>query len=521
MSTLKRLVALTLSLLMLLPCLGGAAAAEQEPNPYVELLETMTIQEAYDEYVSLLNMYLNNDPETPVDIGLLSLAFDQVNWAYSFEFSLYTQVLALLEENNFADAMDWLLVLQISNEEFEAHLVSEEFRKAYFNILGTDVLAIYLEARRQEAAHNESSAGELYKQCLRFFDAKERYTSNRIDLDTLVDLVQQQIADGDYAKAVENAQRLIDSGHEKGQALYKVAYKKLQQAEAATPVPLCTNPVVPEVTDIPPVQVVTPVPSQSTASGGSLTVKSYYNKSNVSLSWDSVPGASEYRVYRARGVDGQYKQIVSITKTSYQDYDFVKGIFNGYYVEALSNGQVLKSSDRFTVYAAVETPTPKPTATPTPRPTATPKPTATPTPKPTATPTPKPTATPTPAPVWGAWSGWSTTAVSASSTRQVETKVEAEAVYGTKYTYSRWTYTNVNGGTSWSYTKYTDPSFYAGNGRWEYASAMSPFSKNGSTGGHQRYASSANPGSWFNETTSKVQTGTKNVTYYRYRDLQK
>ena len=513
MSTLKRLVALTLSLLMLLPCLGGAAAAEQEPNPYVELLETMTIQEAYDEYVSLLNMYLNNDPETPVDIGLLSLAFDQVNWAYSFEFSLYTQVLALLEENNFADAMDWLLVLQISNEEFEAHLVSEEFRKAYFNILGTDVLAIYLEARRQEAAHNESSAGELYKQCLRFFDAKERYTSNRIDLDTLVDLVQQQIADGDYAKAVENAQRLIDSGHEKGQALYKVAYKKLQQAEAATPVPLCTNPVVPETTDIPPAQVITPVPSQSTASSGFLTVKSYYNKSNISLSWDAVPGANEYRVYRARGVDGQYKQIASITKTSYQDYDFVKGIFNGYYVEALSNGQVLKTSDRFTVYAEVATPTPRPTATPTP------KPTATPTPKPTATPTPKPT--PTPAPVWGAWSGWSTTAVSASSTRQVETKVESVAVYGTKYSYNRWTYTNINGGTNWSYAYYVG-SFYAGNGRWEYASAMSPFPSAGSVDGQARYqGASGYSGYWYNPSTSQVQTGTKNVTYYRYRDLQK
>lgn len=507
MSTLKRLVALTLSLLMLLPCLGGAAAAEQEPNPYVELLENMTIQEAYDEYVSLLNMYLNNDPETPVDIELLSQAFDRVNWAYSFEFNLYTQVLSLLEEDNFVDAVDWLLALQISDEEFEAYLASDEFRADYFNILGTDVLAVYLEARRQEASHNESTAGDLYKQCLRFFDAKERYVSNRIDPDALADLVLQQIADGDYANAVANAQRLIASGHDKGQALHNVANQKLQQAEVAahaSPIPS---------TNVTPVPETAPVVEQPTGNVDSMTVKSNFNKSHISLSWDAVQGANEYRVYRARGVDGQYQQIATITKTNYQDYDFVKGIFNGYYVEALNGSQLLKVSEHFAVYAVVETPKPTPVPTP--------KPTAVPTPKPTAVPTPKPTATPTPVPVWGAWSGWSTTAVSASSTRQVETKVESVPVYGTKYTYNRWTYKSTDGKTWWSYVKYTGSSYVSGSGYWQYASSMSPFPSSGSVDGRTRYkGANGYSGYWYNQSTSQVQTGTNNITYYRYRDLQ-
>lgn len=529
MSALKRLVALALSLLML--GLGGGALGETPSVVnYSDFLDSMTPQQAYDEYVDLLNLYLNNDPESAVDIEKLYFAFARVDYAYSFEFSLYTKVLYHLEQEDFTEATNWLIVLQINSDEFEKHLASEDFRLRYFNILDTETLSTYIEARREEAAHNASAAAILYERCLKFFDSMDRYTNNRVNPDVLVSLVQQQIADGDYAKAVENAQRLLDMGHHKAQALYAVASSKLQEATEITAAPAATIFATPAATEAPVIPDPTPAPSQPAVSIGSLEVKSYYNTTNISLSWDAVPGADEYRVYRARGEDGQYKQIATIKKTSYQDPDFVKGIFNGYYVKALSNGQVLKESKRFTVYAAV------------------------------ATPTPKPTPTATPAPVWGAWSGWSTNKVTANSTTQVETqiqyrsrnisqqsvysdwsawsnwsttsasetnlqdvetKVEYEPIYKTvtTYSYSRWRYKKTTTGSwAYSYAKYTttpaNGGVYGGSGSWQYKDSTSPLSVDHYTDGRKVYA-----GIWYNEkkNTETVQDGSKEIVYYRTR----
>ena len=244
MSALKRLLSLALALLML--GLGGGALGETPPVVnYSDFLDSMTPQQAYDEYVDLLNLYLNNDPESAVDIEKLYSAFARVDYAYSFEFSLYTKVLYHLEQEDFTEATNWLIVLQINSDEFEKHLASEDFRLRYFNILDTETLSTYIEARREEAAHNASAAAILYERCLKFFDSMDRYTNNRVNPDVLVSLVQQQIADGDYAKAVENAQRLLDMGHHKAQALYAVASSKLQEFNTAVTVaPATTSPPI-------------------------------------------------------------------------------------------------------------------------------------------------------------------------------------------------------------------------------------------------------------------------------------
>ena len=122
---------------------------------------------------------------------------------------------------------------------------------------------------------------------------------------------------------------------------------------------------------------------------------------------------------------------------------------------------------------------------------------------------------PTTPPQWSAWTQWSTTPVSSSATRQVETKVETETYSIPVYHYSRWHYYNT-GYNKWyySYAEYTGSNYKPGTGNWEYMSSYEPLSKNGTADGHQRYENY-----WWNETVSYEQDSYE-VTYYRYRDLQ-
>ena len=116
---------------------------------------------------------------------------------------------------------------------------------------------------------------------------------------------------------------------------------------------------------------------------------------------------------------------------------------------------------------------------------------------------------------WGSWSSWSTNPVSASSTRQVETKVETEYYSVTVYHYSRWKYYNT-GHNQWyySYAQYTGSNYQAGTGEWQYKTTYEPLSTNGSADGHTRYADW-----WWNQTTGTEQKS-RQVTYYRYRDYK-
>ena len=108
----------------------------------------------------------------------------------------------------------------------------------------------------------------------------------------------------------------------------------------------------------------------------------------------------------------------------------------------------------------------------------------------------------------GSWSGWSTNAVSATNTRDVETKVEKENVYVTKYHYSRYKYWNTTY-NAWYYSWTT----YVGGGEWQYKITDSPLAFTKWVEGHKEYTDI-----WWNETTTQEVDGTKDVTYYRYRD---
>lgn len=227
---------------------------------------------------------------------------------------------------------------------------------------------------------------------------------------------------------------------------------------------------------------------------------------SVDLSWTCGTSGVTYEVQRKGGSSSSWTTLATISSKSYTDNSAKAGTKYTYRIVAQSASGTSNEISVTTLQNS--TPTPK-SVTPKP---VTPKPV---TPKPV---TPVPV---TPAPVtqppkaWGSWSSWSTNPVSASSTRQVETKVETEYYSVTVYHYSRWKYYNT-GHNQWyySYAQYTGSNYKSGSGEWQYKTTYEPLSTNGSADGHTRYADW-----WWNQTTGTEQKS-RQVTYYRYRDYK-
>lgn len=115
---------------------------------------------------------------------------------------------------------------------------------------------------------------------------------------------------------------------------------------------------------------------------------------------------------------------------------------------------------------------------------------------------------------YGAWSSWSTSSVTASDSRQVETK-QIAATYKTQYFYDRY---SASGNAWTSYAKGTYSGYYCGTyqstGWLDYRLTVKAYPD-----GRARYGSygSVNPDYWYNEQSRQVQV-TAAYTQYRYRD---
>lgn len=144
------------------------------------------------------------------------------------------------------------------------------------------------------------------------------------------------------------------------------------------------------------------------------------------------------------------------------------------------------------------------------------KATAKPTRKPTAKPqgTPVITISPTRSPSWGNWSEWSTTKAMATDTCQVETRTETKTKV--QYTYKHWHYTHKENGPQNSYAEYKGSKYVEGSGKWEYYRTDTPLKQTDTKDGYKRYK--VNGVSWYWETKNET---VEEITYYRYRELQK
>ena len=122
---------------------------------------------------------------------------------------------------------------------------------------------------------------------------------------------------------------------------------------------------------------------------------------------------------------------------------------------------------------------------------------------------------------YGSWSDWSTSAVSSSSTRQVETKVERVQT-GTKTTYSYDRYLYYHPGNGYNMSSYASnwATSQGYSGSWQYLTLDYALTAAGSTDGVAKYSGYYRDGNqyWWHQTVNTEAVYT-DVTYYRYRDL--
>ena len=121
---------------------------------------------------------------------------------------------------------------------------------------------------------------------------------------------------------------------------------------------------------------------------------------------------------------------------------------------------------------------------------------------------------------WTDWSEWSTTPVSASTTREVQTEVREETTYKTVYQYSRYQYIGKNGNHWYAAYDYSGSSNYVRGGNWQYTTSDTPLAKDSMVAHANGKSYQMYTGRWFNETVTSQPDQTNSVTYYRYRDLK-
>ena len=124
---------------------------------------------------------------------------------------------------------------------------------------------------------------------------------------------------------------------------------------------------------------------------------------------------------------------------------------------------------------------------------------------------------------YGSWSNWSTSAVTSSSTRQVETKVERVQT-GTKptYSYDRYLYYYSPKGYNMSSYASNWATAQGYSGSWQYITLDYALTAAGSTDGVAKYSGYSCDGNqyWWHQTVN-TEAVYSDVTYYRYRDLIK
>ena len=321
----KRLIALLLLLLL----------------PVAAFAEELTPEEAYTEYVELLDLYMQAGAEEQVYIEKLIEGFESLRtYKSSVEYLMYAQVMHCLAQDDFFRAESWLSILAFY-PDFAAMLEEEDYPYSCIGSLGE--MQLYLSARKAEAEGDMSAASENYSRCLTFYDSMLRFTALDSSLEEMFVQAVQSYSWGDYENAMRTAEFLLKHGYAQAQPLYDMARDALgeERSPAATPAPEAT-----------------PVAVQH------MQLKGFYNGTSAAMSWDAVPGADGYRLYRSRGRQGEMVLIAEQEKAGYYDRNCYVGIYNGYIVEALQGDVVIARSQQTDVYCVAEKKTSAPTAAP-------------------------------------------------------------------------------------------------------------------------------------------------------------
>ena len=323
----KKCLALILACLMALP-------------PVLSLAEEMTKEEAYTEYVELLDLYMLADEESPVDIQKLIEGFEGLRtYKYSIQFLIYARIMDFLAREDYQQAGVWLDVLMLY-PDFADMLEAEDY--PYSSIRAPEEMRLYYEGRVAQAQGDMTVAAEKYQHCLSFYDSMTRFMALGASLDGMFAQTLQLLADGDYEQVLANTEFLLSYGYTQAQPIHDMAKAQLEVQ--------------------PTMAVETPRPQ---AQVKNMQLKGFYNGTSAAMSWDAVPGADGYRLYRSRGRQGEMVLIAEQQKAGYYDRNCYVGIYNGYIVEALQGDVVIARSQQTDVYCVAEKKTQAATAAPT------------------------------------------------------------------------------------------------------------------------------------------------------------
>lgn len=121
-----------------------------------------------------------------------------------------------------------------------------------------------------------------------------------------------------------------------------------------------------------------------------------------------------------------------------------------------------------------------------------------------------------PAVTYGAWSAWSTTPATETSTMEVRTQQVSDPVYSTIYHYNSWRYINTSDGKYYySYAKYQGEYYKPGSGTMLYKDSPTALSVYKYYDGHAGYLVGSVV--YFNQSTTQEQTGSTSHTEYSTR----
>lgn len=491
----KRIISLSLALILLLSCMPVQAALLSSEEKY---------QAALDE----LRSYVIGDREVSLEAvfnQFSSLSFYQ----HSTMLAVYTRILLDIENEDFSMVNQRIGYLRM-NGDFCAFVSAED------EPLGSvDELEWYIKARQEESNGNIQQAVAFYQECPSFMDSMLRLMS-----------MNDEELEKKYQEAIRCYNLNTPEGYQQAYELFleldgykdSAAYLNMADIFRVPPAPIPATPV-PEV----PATTPEPAASEPPVSSGEFSLNGQCHKYSVQLSWNTVSGAASYRVYHAVTKGGQrdFKAVTDTRKTTLTHTDTSRGVNNYYYVEALDqSGAVIKTSGEAKVYVTPNpTPTPKPTWSSWSSWSATNPGAATST-RQVEKKTQYRYRTSSTSQQWSAWSdwsAWSNTAVSASDSREVKTQQASVNTTTKQYSYNRWKYYHTtNGAWYYSYAQYTGSGYQSGSGTWQSKTTTSPLTVIKTVDGKKQYE-----GLWYNETvTDKVTTTTVTQYSYRTRTLQ-
>ena len=482
----KRILALLLGIVLLMAAVPAVPAlADEETDDLNEIARK--VEEEY-----LLPLSEGKGAKTEVLEVCLEMLKDAKGGPKKKPLELYCRVLLAIENGEFEDAKHTMYVLNSKSmkDTFDKAFVEKSGGETETSLMTVDTLSLYLEGREAENNNERDLALAAYDQCYNSADVSYRVT--RIEDEQYSEATDLWIA-GNYDTAKKLLKALAERQHAEAIAALR---------EWATPEPTAKSNASANATPKPtanpkPTQKTTAKPTTASKASVSITLQlNHAGINSVDLSWTCGTSGVTYEVQRKGGSSNSWTTLATTSSKSYTDNSTKAGTKYTYRIVAQSASGTSNEISVTTLQNSI--PTPKP---------VTPKPV---TPKPV---TPKPVTQPPK--TWGSWSSWSTNPVSASSTRQVETKVETEYYSVTVYHYSRWKYYNT-GYNMWyySYAQYTGSNYKSGSGEWQYKTTYEPLSTNGSADGHTRYVDY-----WWNQTTGTEQKS-RQVTYYRYRDYK-